>query len=162
MRIVRRNADAAFIQNDSNLLSTVLHAGVCDTRACEDGGPLLQVELPPDEIRLRDPRSKIIIDVAGPTDSECMEVIASRERLHLAEARMVQPSGQNDMAVQPLPARSHLRERHAHLEGNPGLLREDANRAVRPDDRNDFLEERTNRRRLAAEVVGERVSSAGV
>ena len=123
---------------------------------------LLQMKLLSHEIRFRDPRTKIIIDVTRLRDSKCVQVIAGRERLHLAEARMVQSPGENDMSVEPVPAGSDLRERHAHLKRDACFFRKDSDRTVRSDDGDDLLEERADDRGFAAEVMRQRESPAGM
>ena len=120
------------------------------------------MKLLPHQIRFRHPRSKIIIDVTRLRDPKCVQVVARRERSHLAEARMVQSSGKNDVSVEPVPARSDLRERHAHLKRDACFFRKDSDPAVRSDDGDDFLEERADDRRFAAEVMRQRESPARV
>src|SRR5262249_37988316 len=71
--------------------------------------------------------------------------------------RVLEPAREHDVTVEPGLPRCDLRERHPHLERDPGLLGQHAHRPDRADGRNDLAVDRPDRLRLAAEVVRERV-----
>ena len=114
------------------------------------------------EVRLRQPRAKVRIDVGQLREPEDMEVVSRRKRFDLSKARMLEPPGQHEVSVQPSLARGDLRERHAHLERDPRFLGKNAHRTDGTNRGGHFLEERTNRRRLAVKVMTEREPPAGV
>ena len=89
-------------------------------------------------------------------------MVARRDGVHLAEARVLQPSRKHNVAVEPIRSRRDLREGHAHLESNPGLLWKDAHGSESANCSNDLLKKCPNFRPLAAEVMLESVSPAGV
>ena len=89
-------------------------------------------------------------------------MIAGRERLDASKARGFEPASQNDMSVQPAPARRNLRERHANLKRDTGLLREDSDRAERLNERDHTVEQRADLRRLVSEMSGKVMSAACV
>ena len=114
------------------------------------------------QVCLSQPRFEVRVDIAGLNEPERMQVISGRERLDAAEARVVETSGKDKVTIEPAPARSDLRKGHSYLKCDPRLLGQDSHRANRPDCRDDVVEQRPDRRWLAAEVVGERVPAAGV
>ena len=124
--------------------------------------PGLQVLLSADLVGFGQPRAEVLIDVAQLHEPERVQVIARRERLDAAEARVIETSGQHHVPVQPAAPRRHLREGHPHLEGDPRLLRQNLYRADRSDSGHYLPIQRANRRRLAAEVMRERVPAARV
>ena len=124
-------------------------------RAWPTRAHLLEVFLRSHQIGLCQPRSEVRVDIAQVRESECMHVIARRERLDDAKTRMVETSGKNHMAIKPCPTRSDLGERHAHLEGDPGLLGQNSHGANRPNGRDHAAKERPNRGWLTTKVMGE-------
>jgi hypothetical protein len=120
------------------------------------------VVLVSDQVGLREPCAKLVVDVAQLREAECMQVIAGRERLHLTEARVVEAPRKNDMPVEPTAPRRDLRKGHAHLKGNPGFLRQNPYGSNRPNGGHHFLVERANQGRLAVKVMGEREPAAGM
>jgi len=58
-----------------------------------------------------------------------MDVITERNGLDLSKPWMLKSARQDDMTVQPARPGSNLREGHARLKGDTGLLWEDSNRA---------------------------------
>jgi hypothetical protein len=91
-----------------------------------------------------------------------VNVITWRDGLHVAETRVLQAARKHNVAVEPVRPRCDLREGHSHLESNPSLLRKDAHRPDCANCRNDLFEKRPNFWPLAAEVMVETVSPAGV
>jgi len=89
-------------------------------------------------------------------------MVSRRNGLHLAETRMLQPPRKHNVAVEPIRSRRDLREGHAHLESNPGLLWKDPHRSESANCGNDLIEKRSDFRALPAEVMTEAVSPAGV
>jgi hypothetical protein len=124
--------------------------------------PLFDVPLLPNFVRLSQPRAKLPIHISGCRKPERVNMVTPRDSLHLAKTRVLEPTCQHDMTVQPIRARCDLRERHADLQSNARLLWKDAHgsqSANRPDD---MIEQRSNFRPLAAEVMPEIMSPAGV
>src|SRR5687768_16136035 len=67
--------------------------------------------------------------VAGRIESEMMDVVARRDRLHLRERRIVRAPREDEVAEHPPPPHRQLGERHPRLEGDPALLGKDRHRA---------------------------------
>ena len=61
-----------------------------------------------------------------------------------AEPRRGDLAGEDDVAVQPVPADGERRKAHPGMERDPGLLRQDVERAQRGGDRHDRVEDLTN------------------
>ena len=89
-------------------------------------------------------------------------MIPRRDRLHPAKSRMLQPAREDEVTVEPLCARRHLRERHPHLESDPRLFGQNAHRTDRPDRRYDRVEERADFRPFALEMLFEVRPAAGM
>ena len=89
-------------------------------------------------------------------------MIARGERLDAAESRTLQTPCEDEVPVEPAAPRRDLRERHPHVERNPGLLGKDLDRTDGADGRHDGVEERANFRRLAGEMMLEVVAAARV
>ena len=89
-------------------------------------------------------------------------MVTRRDGLNAAEAGVLGPSCQHNMAVQPIRSRCDLREGHAYLESNPGLLWKDPHRSESANCGNDLIEKRSDFRALPAEVMPQAVSPAGV
>lgn len=114
----------------------------------------------PNEIRFSKPGSELCVDFADPRQPERMEVIAGRESLNPSESRVVKTASEDQVAVQPASTRGHLRERHPDLKRDPGLLREDFDGADRTDGGHDGVIQGSNCRRLALEMMGNRITAA--
>ena len=84
-------------------------------------------------IRFGEPRSELVIDVSDVVETKDVQVIPGRERLDLAKSWTLHTSGQNEVAIEPLPSRRDLRKRHPHLERNSRFLRQNADRTDAPD-----------------------------
>ncbi len=115
-----------------------------------------------DQIGFRQPGSEVCVDVTGAMKPKRVQMIARGERLNRPEARMLQAPGENHVPVEPRPAGRDLREGHPDLEGNPRFLRENAHGTDRSQNRHHFVEQRPDRRGLAAKMVGERMPPARV
>src|SRR4051812_7461165 len=89
-------------------------------------------------------------------------MVPRRERLHGAEARMLETPRQNYVTVDPCPPWRQLRERHAHLKRDARLLGKDSHVADRPDHADRLVVERADRRGLAGEVMVEIVAPTSV
>ena len=87
------------------------------------GATVAEVALFPDRVCLAQPRDKRVVDVGWLRETKVMDVIACGDRLDLSETRVLETAGEDDVAVEPLPSRRHLREGHAHLEGNARFFR---------------------------------------
>lgn len=91
-----------------------------------------------DAIRLGQPRAKVFVDVVDARQSENVDVVARRDGLNAAKARMLETSREHNVPVEPRTPRCYLRERHAHLKCDPGFLRKYSHRPDlfdRSDDR---------------------------
>ena len=115
-----------------------------------------------DEIGLCQPGMKVAVDLARLIQPKNVHVIARRKSFNPPEPRMLQPTSEDDMTVQPFLARGHLREGHSHLKRNPGFLRQNPDRPDAPHGRHDRVEERSNLRWLFAEMIGQPGPAAGV
>jgi len=91
-----------------------------------------------------------------------MEVVARRERLDGEEPRIVDPASQHEMTIQAAPARRDLRERHPHVEGDAGLLRQDSDGAALLQRGEERFEERPDLGGSALEVAVEVMAATGV
>src|SRR5690349_5162551 len=92
------------------------------TRGQRGGRSFPEVLLAADGIRLDQPPAKLIVYLICARDTEGVQMIARRERLHRSEARRFQSSREHHVAVEPMPSRRDLRERHADLKRDPCLL----------------------------------------
>ena len=84
---------------------------------------LAKMALLSDLVCLTYPRTKRVVNVGRLRETKVVHVVPCGDRLDLAEARMLEAAGENDVAVEPLTSRRDLRKGHADLEGNAGLLR---------------------------------------
>ena len=73
-----------------------------------------------------------------------MNVIAWRDRLNLAKARMLEPACENDMTIQPLCLGRDLREGHAHLKSDARFLWQNPDWANAPNGCHDIVKQSTN------------------
>ena len=87
-------------------------------------------------------------------------MVTRRDGLNAAEAGVLGPSCQHNMAVQPIRSRCDLREGHAYLESNPGLLWNDAHRSESTNDGNYLVEKCSDFRPLAFEMMFQIMSCA--
>jgi hypothetical protein len=123
---------------------------------------LLDVTLLTDSVCFGQPFLELGVYISRCRKPKVVNMVAPRDGLHIAEARVRQPPRKHDMAVEPIRTRRDLRERHPHLESNTRLLWKDAHRSKSADGSNDLIEKRSNFRPLAAEVMLETVPRAGV
>ena len=91
-----------------------------------------------------------------------MHVVARRDGLDVAKARMLKASGEHDMSVQPLLPRCHLRGGHPNLKSNAGFLRQNPHRADRLHRLDKVVEKRVNFRRFSAKVMSKVIAAARV
>jgi len=123
---------------------------------------LVEVALLADSIGFGQPSAKLRVHITWGGKPEGVNMIAWRDGLDDAEARVLESPRQDDVAVEPIRSRCDLRKGHAHLESDASLFGKDANRAERAD-RGDYLvEKRSNLRPLAAEMMLQIVPGAGV
>jgi hypothetical protein len=93
---------------------------------------LLDMTLFTDSIGFCEPGAKLLVNFTGCRESEGMNVVSRRNRLH------------------------------AHLKSNPSLLRKDAHRSDSPNSRDDLIEQPSNVWPLPLKKVFEIVPTAGV
>jgi hypothetical protein len=113
-----------------------------------------------DSISLGQPRGDFIIHIIGVFESESVKMIPGRESLDAAKTRMLEPSRQNDVAIDPIPQNDKGGEAHAHLERDPRLLGQDRDGAVQFGDATQLVEDRANVPRFSFEMQCERVTTA--
>lgn len=90
-------------------------------------------------------------------------MIAFRERIHLAEQRLLEAIRQHEMSVEVLLPRNDLRERHPYLKRDARFLWQDAERTARVELPHQLVEEPAHDGVLPVEVMFERVQAgAGV
>ena len=70
--------------------------------------PLLDVTLLANSVCFREPRNSVHITACG--KPEGVNMIARRDGLHLAEARVLDPPREHNMAIEPIRPRCDLRE----------------------------------------------------
>ena len=91
-----------------------------------------------------------------------MHMVARRDRVDLAKARVRQPPGEHHVTVEPALPRGDLSKGHAHLKGDACLF---GNNGHRPADcngaPNGFIEH-PDGRILSPEVVSDVVAPAGM
>jgi hypothetical protein len=121
-----------------------------------------EVPLLTNGICLGEPGTQGVIDVIDRGQPEGVQVISRRERLDGTESRVLQPTREHDMAVEPPPPGRQLGERHANLKCDSRLLRQDRHRANRLRHHKHRLEQVAHAGRLVREVMLEVVSAAGV
>jgi hypothetical protein len=85
----------------------------------------LKVPLLADGVGFGEPCFKFAVNVGYGGESEMVDVVSDGNGVDAAEARVLESAGENDVAIYPLQARSHLREGHAHLKGDAGLFGQD-------------------------------------
>ena len=108
------------------------------------------------------PFAKLGVHITWFGQPEGVNMITRRNGLDRAEARMLEPPRQHDMAVEPIRPRCDLGKGHTHLKSNPSLLWKDAHLPKLANRRNDLIENGSNFRPLATEVVFKIVPAARV
>lgn len=114
------------------------------------------------KIRLGQPGVKIGVDVAWMGQPKGVNMIPRRKRLHRTKARVLEPSREHHVSVEPAAPGCDLGERHSDLKGDPGLFRKDAHGSELADGGNNAIEKCANLGRLTAEVIGKLVRGACV
>ncbi len=115
-----------------------------------------------DQIGLRQPGPEIGVDLALLTQTKNVDVVAGRNGLDPAKARMLQSPGEDNMSIQPLLSRCHLREGHPDLKRDPGLFGQNPHRANGAQRGDDVVIERSNLLRFVAKMIGQLMAAAGV
>jgi hypothetical protein len=122
-----------------------------------------QVTLRADGVGLGEPVGDLVVDLGGALDPERVQVVARREGLDAAEARLLASAGEHDVAVDPALPRLQRGEAHPGVERDARLLGEHVERAVALGDLDQPLDDRPDLRGLAGEVIVERTQRcAGV
>jgi len=120
------------------------------------------VQLLPDRIRLSKPRVDVSIHIGQCGETKVVHVVARRDGLDPAEARMFEPSSQYHVAVEPLAAGRYLGKRHPDLKGDARLLRQDKDGPAQTHTPEHGAVERPDQGRLAQEVALEVERGTGV
>jgi hypothetical protein len=113
-------------------------------------------------IGLREPGTKLRIDFIGRGQSEKVYMIPRRNCLDPVKTRMFETSREYQMTIQPVCARCYLGKRHPGLESDPGFLWKNSDWAVRSQRGRNLVEERSDLRPLALEVMLQIMTPAGV
>jgi hypothetical protein len=115
-----------------------------------------------DSVRFSKPGGDFAVDFVDSSETEGVQMISRRESFDTAKARILQPTRQDHMAVQPVSPNDEGRETHPDLERDPRFLRENRDRPVLLRDRQQFVEDGANDCWFAGKVRRERGSPAGV
>ena len=99
-----------------------------------------------------EPGGDFVINLIDALETEGVQMISRRESFDPAEARVLQTSRQDDVAVDPILPDDERSETHADLKSDPRLFREDDDGAVLLGDGQQFVEDRAHDRGLAGEM----------
>jgi hypothetical protein len=121
-----------------------------------------QVTLLAHLICFREPSFNVFIYLDDVLEPKGMQVISGRKRFDAAEARIFQPAGQHDMAIDPVLSDDERGKTHPHLKRDPCLFREHNDGPVFPRDPQHLLEDRADERRLSLKVGGKGGATASV
>jgi len=113
-----------------------------------------------DQICFRQPCPEVHVDLAGMAQAKDVHMVAGRDGLDPAKARVLKSSREHDVSVQPLLPRRRSREGHPDLKGDAGLLRQDPNWADTSDRRYNLVEEGSNLWRFSPEMISETIAAA--
>jgi hypothetical protein len=116
----------------------------------------------PDGVRLRQPLSKLCVDVLGLLESEHVHMIPRRKGLDAAKSGTLAAPREHEVSIEPRAPRGHLRERHADVKRDAGLLGQYLYRSDGVNGIHDCVEELADRRWLSREVMVEVVAAARV
>ncbi len=89
-----------------------------------------KVPLLADPVGLGQPGGHLLVGLVQVLQPELVQVVAGREGLDPPEPGVLQPPGQDHVPVHPAAPQGEGGEAHPHLEGDPGLLGQDGDRAV--------------------------------
>lgn len=101
---------------------------------------------------LYQPRLDLVVDIGWAGQPECVQHVPGRIFFDPAKSRTVQTAREHDMTIEPMPAWHERCETHPHVQGDPGSLRQDADRPERFKDGDHGVECRSNCRITALEV----------
>ena len=104
------------------------------------------------------PFGEVGVNIRFRADSERVQMVPWRERLHQSKARILQPPREHDVAVDPPSTRRHLGEGHADLKRDARFFWQYAHWADRGNGLDDAVEQSADLRRLAAKVMIEVVA----
>ena len=113
-------------------------------------------------VRFAQPRHKRRVDVGQCLESKGMQVVSWRERFDLSEPRVLEPAREDDVAVEPALTWRDLSERHADLECDAGLFRENDDGSERTNGCDNEIIDLAHDRVAPDEVVLEVVQPAGM
>jgi hypothetical protein len=136
-----------------------LRAAVWPVNSCS------AVVLETDLVRLIEVRRELFVDVLWTAQAECVQYVARRVDLDLPEPSVLDPSGEYQMSVEPLPSWDERGEAHPGVQGDAGLLGQDLHRSKGGDDLQHSVERRTDAWIRADEVpvdVTERCAGMGL
>jgi hypothetical protein len=97
-----------------------------------------------DGICLPKPGSELLVYLARRGQPEIVDYVSRRNRIDTQEARVVEPPGQDQMPIQPEPARHERRETHPHVQGDARFLGEYLDGAEGRDHREHGIERGPN------------------
>jgi hypothetical protein len=113
-------------------------------------------------IGLAQPSSELDINILRHGQAKVMYLIPLGDRVNPTKTGVRHASGQDQMPVEPAPARRDLGKRHPHLEGDSRLLRQDRDPATLLDRMAKCFEECPNGGVLPTKVVFQVVATARV
>jgi hypothetical protein len=106
--------------------------------------------------------AELRVDLGRRHKAEVVNMIPWGDSVNAAEAGVWQPTGEDDVTVEPVLVRCDLGKRHPHLKGNARFLWDDDDRPAGGDGAADGLEKQTDSPVLALKVVGQVVPAAGM
>jgi hypothetical protein len=107
-----------------------------------------------------EPGRDFVIDFANALEAKGVQMISRGESFDAAEARVLQPTRQDDVAVDPILPDDERSETHPDLERDPGFFGEDDHRSTPLCDRQQFVEDRADALRLSCKMRCERVAAS--
>ena len=106
-------------------------------------------------IGLGKPCSYFAVDIFDAGETKGVQMVSRRESFDPAEARILQASREDNVAVHPVFPDYERREAHADVKRDSGLLRQHRDRSIVPRDRQQPIENRAGRFRFTREMRGE-------
>jgi hypothetical protein len=113
-----------------------------------------------DTVGFSEPGGDFVIDLSHALEPKRVEMISRRKSFNAPEARIFEAAGEDDVAVHPVSPNDESREAHAHVKGDTRLFGEDGDRAIRPGDREEFVEDGADGGRFSSEMRRQGVTAA--
>ena len=113
-------------------------------------------------IGFRQPLRDFPVDLLNALETEGVEMIARGKCFDPPEARILQATGQDDMAVHPVSPDHKSGEAHPNMEGDSRFLGQDRDWSVLSRDGEQLVEDRAHGFGFAGEMRSQGEASAGV